>query len=280
MMHSDWTWMSVHLGLTLSDHEKEAEKLNDPKKQGMLYNLKHSIGAFFLHHTQREERPRVFGLHNPDNDVGTYALIFLNDIRLDLSAQTVVVDACVVPLYDALVPRITNELRSLSFVAINTFDDELLAWKRLLPAFAERCRTWKHSDKCEYLKRGFPASLNGYTSSPLCSCGKGKNLGSFGKVSSWKSFQPEATRIAIGPLFTLSSVYNMLQSLGEDNANTRKSDGRPTSSSTLETKTNCASCAKPGAPSVCSRCKGVKYCSSSCQKNHWKTHKPHCAPKS
>ncbi|PPQ92792.1 hypothetical protein CVT25_003903 [Psilocybe cyanescens] len=277
-MHSNW--MSVHLGMTMSDSEKQAGKLLDQDRRGMLYNLKESIGTIFLKHTEMDERPRVFGLHNPGDDVGIYTLVFLNDIKLDLSAQTIMADACVVPLYEAMIPRIMNALGSLSPIAIVTLEDETLAWKRLLPAFAERCRTWKHSDNCEYLKKGFPVALIGYASSPLCSCGKGKNLGSFSKVPSWKLFQPEAIRIAIGPLFTFSNMYDMLQSL-KKNMDTGKSNGRTTqSSSSGPASMNCANCAKSGAAHMCSNCKTVRYCSSSCQKNHWKAHKPRCISKS
>ena len=49
----------------------------------------------------------------------------------------------------------------------------------------------------------------------------------------------------------------------------RSADGRDT----------CASC---GVPAVlhCSRCTRVKYCSKECQRGHWKTHRPSCAPQS
>ena len=41
----------------------------------------------------------------------------------------------------------------------------------------------------------------------------------------------------------------------------------------------CASCS--GAAALhCSRCTRVKYCSKECQRNHWKAHRPSCAPQS
>jgi hypothetical protein len=41
----------------------------------------------------------------------------------------------------------------------------------------------------------------------------------------------------------------------------------------------CAFCKKSNAPSRCSRCKSVYYCSPQCQKQHWSAHKKECTPK-
>ena len=42
---------------------------------------------------------------------------------------------------------------------------------------------------------------------------------------------------------------------------------------------SCASCGAAAALH-CSRCARVKYCSKECQRAHWKTHRPSCAPRS
>jgi splicing suppressor protein 51 len=43
---------------------------------------------------------------------------------------------------------------------------------------------------------------------------------------------------------------------------------------------SCASCTKTDAHLLlCSGCRLVSYCNKNCQKAHWKTHKPSCAPK-
>ncbi|KAH9482241.1 hypothetical protein JR316_0004339 [Psilocybe cubensis] len=227
-------WMSAHLGMTLSNSEKNLEKLVDQKKKMFLLNLKQSINGIFLTYAASEHRPCVFGLQNLDVDnMDPYALIFINDIRLDLSAQTIVADACVVRLDESLRPKFAKDLMKLSILMINTLNDETLAWIKLLPALAERCRTWKHSDQCEYIQEGSMAGLKAQKSGPLCSCGKGKNLGPFLKVTDWTSFQPEATRIAISPLFTHSKEYEAIV----------QSSPRPKS-------TACASCGKSRAPSI------------------------------
>ena len=44
----------------------------------------------------------------------------------------------------------------------------------------------------------------------------------------------------------------------------------------MATRDVCAACGKTGAQSRCSACRKVAYCSRSCQKSHWKSHKPEC----
>eukprot|EP00884_Botryococcus_braunii_P019941 jgi/Botrbrau1/6630/Bobra.104_2s0017.1 len=40
----------------------------------------------------------------------------------------------------------------------------------------------------------------------------------------------------------------------------------------------CAQCGTSPGKLVCTRCRGARYCSATCQKQHWKTHKPQCIP--
>jgi hypothetical protein len=203
-------WMSLHLGLAFSDNEKFARKQQDP---GSLVNLKESIAEVFIRWAgvkksleNVKSRFHPLGLYNPTGGIG-HTLIFVNDIRLDLASHTIVADACVIPLSQHNLDKLSPVLGRLSdVVLINTPDDETKLWKLLLPALAERCRTWKHLLTCEYLLQGTPAYMEGleFKTSPLCSCGKGKDLGIFGTRSEWKEFHSEATRIALSPLFSSS----------------------------------------------------------------------------
>jgi hypothetical protein len=104
---------------------------------------------------------------------------------------------------------------------------------------------------------------------PLCSCGRGKNLGKFEDVEEWRAFKPYVTRVAIGFPFptsdqgdTAAELKGMVDSLEE-----------PAGKKDL-----CQKCGQPGKPKllVCSRCRGVKYCSAQCQKADWKMHKSAC----
>jgi MYND finger len=283
-------WMSLHHGLAFSNNEKIARENSARQDPGSLISLKESIAAVFFRWAGVEKssenvksRFHPLGLYNPSGEIGIYTLIFVNDIRFDLASHTIVADACVVPLSQKnavkLLPSF-GRIAALRHVLINTPDDETKLWKFLLPALAERCRTWKHLPTCEYLLQGIPAYMEGlkFEASPLCSCGMGKDLGTFGTRPEWKEFHSEATRIALSPLFSSSFIKIPHGKTDVKNANI----GSPLKSPASETSqsiTQCANCGGPGQPSLlsCSVCKQTKYCSRSCQKSHWKTHKLHCS---
>ena len=285
-------WMSLHHGLSFSNNEKIARENSKQKDPGSLVSLKESIASVFFRWAGVEKssdnlksRFHPLGLYNPTDGIGVYALIFVNDIRFDLASHTIVADACVIPLSQQNLEKLAPALGRLSgikYVLINTPDDETKLWKLLLPALAERCRTWKHLPTCEYLRQGIPAYMEGlaFEASPLCSCGKGKDLGTFGTRSEWKGFHSEATRIALSPLFASSFLKILAKKADVENANTGSSSSLKSSASeTSQSLTQCANCGGPGQPSLlsCSACKQTKYCSRTCQRSHWKTHKLHCS---
>ena len=287
--HEKLKWVTLHLGLMLSDNERIAQKNSAQHDPGPLVNLKASIATIFTKWAGVEKssenvksRYHPIGLYNPTDEIGTYALIFVNDIRLDLASYTIVADACVVPLSQQNMGKLFPALTRAAFtrhVQILTPNDETKLWKLLLPALAERCRTWKHLPTCEYLLQGIPAYMEDldFEASPLCSCGKGKDLGTFGTRTEWEEFHSEATRIALSPLF--SSSFIKKPSLTDvENANIESFLKSP-SSEVSQSLTQCANCSGPGQPSLlsCSACKQTKYCSRTCQKSHWKTHKLHCS---
>lgn len=187
----------------------------------MVVNLMESIVTTIFQFSGLEPAAtsKTFGLSNPT--IGVYALIFVNEIRLDLSSQTIVADACVIPLTAQNHLKVNRTMTSSSEQRYNTIatlddHDETRAWKALLPALAERCREWKHRDSCKYGKRSIPACEEGIwdrDASTLCRCGLGKNRGAFAKVASWKSIQSEASRIAIGPLFPFSFLQRWIKDM-------------------------------------------------------------------
>lgn len=108
-------WLSIHLGMSPSDRDKNAEKYGTPHHPRAIFlHLKQTINSIFLKFVELDEKARVIGLHNLQEGVGIYALIFINDIRFDLSAQTVVVDACAVPLCKAIITRIADCLQAIA----------------------------------------------------------------------------------------------------------------------------------------------------------------------
>ncbi|CAA7259327.1 unnamed protein product [Cyclocybe aegerita] len=212
-------WLRIHVGMSISTGERQHSTVKKPEEaraeERTLIDVKQTLQIAITQFA--EKRQRIIGLINPNNRKGLHTLFFMNDIRLDLGAHTVVADACVVPLTESLVEKAKPLLYHLSktrgFLPVNTLDEEVKALRKLLPLFAERCRTWKHTEKCEYLLKGIPAALDGFTQSPLCSCGKGKDLGAFGMAAQWKVLHSEATRVAISPLFTFSFMEDVFAPL-------------------------------------------------------------------
>ena len=282
--------MSLHLSLTMSENEKIAKGNSTEQNPGSsLVNLKESIAIVFfrwagVEKSSKNVQSRFHPLSLYNSEIGVYTLIFVNDIRLDLASHTIVADACVIPMSHQNLDKLSPALKRLAgfgHVLIKTPDDETKLWKLLLPALAERCRTWKHLPTCEYLLQGIPAYMEGleFETSPLCSCGKGKDLGIFGTRPELKEFHSEATRIALSPLFSSSFLNIFREEADVENANIGSSLKSPLASEASQSLTQCANCSGPGQPSLlfCSVCKKTKYCSRTCQKSHWKTHKLYCS---
>ena len=209
----------------------------------------------------------MFSLHT-NKRVDT--IIFVTALRLDLASHGFVVDAQVLTLSERMAHKVVDTLtathKEARFIAFH--GEEAMAWKRLLPVFAERCRSWKHGPTCEYLAgKKIPLSLE-YDGDPLCSCGKGKDVTpEFRKEKAWKSAIPYVTRIAISPLYGVPYV----EKVGRFAAG-------PAAAKPSEPEKRCQKCGGPGKPNllVCGGCKGASYCSTDCQKADWKTHKGTC----
>jgi hypothetical protein len=267
-------WLNTHVALMLSDRERLLQGNNGNfADQDVLVNVKGTLHTLF-NRVAGTQGPKstVFGLTEPSKG-GIYTLIFVTNLRLDLASHTIVADAYVLPLTESLIPTLFRSLDKLErngLVQIITAGEEMLAWKRLLPAFTERCREWNHKMSCEYLQKGVvPLSLE-IGASPICGCGKGQNVNAFRKVKAWKDLTQYVTRAAFGPLFAVSYLENVAtlpEGIGKDD---------PAEMSQLPDK--CAECGGPGKPKLllCSKCKAAKYCSSTCQKKGWKSHKIQC----
>ncbi|PPQ71586.1 hypothetical protein CVT26_010554 [Gymnopilus dilepis] len=139
-------WLRSHFGMALSQYEKDVKERPDQGDRGVLVNIKESITALFYNYTGidgPEKQSKIFGLTDPTNG-GVYTLIFVNDIKLDLASHTLIADACAVPLYRALMVKISPALQRLTDRGLNqivTLSDEAKVWRLLLPVVAERCRT-------------------------------------------------------------------------------------------------------------------------------------------
>ncbi|KAH9917684.1 uncharacterized protein BXZ73DRAFT_80803 [Epithele typhae] len=149
---------------------------------------------------------RVFSLRDePTGDSDT--ILFIHGIRLDLSSHTLVADASVLPLtptvLDKLGPVFPKLIQGIEQTRV--YGAEMRAWKQLLPALAERCRTWTHRPACEYRAAGrIPLTVELSEGDPLCACGRGHDAEPMRAVPAWRPFAPYVTRIALSPLFAVS----------------------------------------------------------------------------
>jgi hypothetical protein len=132
-------------------------------------------------------------------------MILVDCIRMDLSHQTVFLDAAL------LQPQASNGSAYLApfmsslaskLVCVNINDHETEFWKHLLPTFTERCRQWKHKDTCEYQIAGcMPICIE--ADKPFaCSWGAGRFSEKFlASTSSFKGIAERAIRVAIPAIF-------------------------------------------------------------------------------
>lgn len=278
-------WLNTHLSVAWSDREIEIR--NKKTHTDVFTDIKDSIHTVFLRSIGLGSRKaRVFAFADQTNNVET--IWFINEMRFDLSSHTLVVDGWIL----SLTTKISHEVRiplerlhNSGTMSLNrTFGNEQQAWKQLLPALAERCRTWKHTERCEYLIQGLvPLSVEDGTS-PICDCGRGKDVDAFRKVKEWEGFAPYVTRVALGPLFAVSYLERIAGAV--ERILTPRMDRPPgtpdvtTGSASVGTGGNgkCKGCGGAGKPKImmCAGCRKVGYCSQTCQKGDWKMHKAQC----
>lgn len=218
----------------------------------------------------------LFTISHPERG-GNHILMVVSAIRLDGDTASVVLDAAVIPLTIDLIQSHRIEefllvLEGLECCAVTVDDAELQLWKKVLPAFVERCRTWSHTTKCEYKKKGatIPLSIED-GEQLLCSCGNGQLPKNFVNIPEWDIAAAEAVRLAISPTFAAAIVEELADTstFGEKGGSLAARQER------------CRLCGKTqhsdgSALKRCQRCKEVKYCSAECQKRDWKTHRMEC----
>lgn len=252
---SDLNWLNSHIGSQMSRREVTLKKKN---KNDTLMFVKDTIHSILCRSTgsQGTSPHRLFAFRDkPTGDCDT--ILFINDVRFDLQAHTMVCDGYVLPLTPELMFWIKPDFDKLGHIFnIGIYEGEMTAWKQLLPAFVERCRsTWVHGVNCEYLShRKVPITVEMHLA-PLCSCGKGKDVEGMTKEPLWKNLAPFVTRVAISPLFAVSYLETVIRD---------------------ESLRRCFTCRAKGKLLECIACKKVRYCSKECQKRDWENHKPQC----
>ncbi|KAJ7025759.1 hypothetical protein C8F04DRAFT_1127487 [Mycena alexandri] len=251
-------WVNIHLGSMMSAREYALRKAHE---DDALMRVKETINTIFVRSSGAQGGDKIHRLFNlvekESNNCDT--VLFVSDLKFDLSSHTIVCDGYVLPLTKNLLSRIEVQFRKLipAMYGIPVSKVEIAAWKRLMPALVERCRTWKHTDTCEYIVQGKVPLTDEMERDPLCSCGKGKDVDGMLKVPEWSKLARFAVRIAFSPLFAVS----YLEKVGRDPAAGR-----------------CFVCRGKGKPKMmkCTACGKVRYCSKECQSKDWKAHKPKC----
>lgn len=278
-------WLGVHLRYAHSDQERK--KIDQQAAVRPLAQVKHSLYTMFTTFAgyKGTAQRRVFALTTSEGDAD--CLIFVTGIRSDLASHTVVADAFALPLTSTLRDQLSDAVQVLqpSICQLDLGDDALALWRSLLPALAERCRDWDHTDECASM-----SSRIAQNPSSLCGCGQGKVTDAFRSTKDWAPLAEHVTRIAISPLFAVSFLEDVGKDYGEASRDHGLSDEtvrkmmRTGSAGSLSLQgeasgVRCKACAKSlpeGKRMMCSRCKKVVYCSRECQASDWKTHKRGC----
>jgi hypothetical protein len=205
--------------MTTSEFEKYNQSLkpNGPPVDARL-GLKDSLFSIFVRFAGLQNHPEstVFCLQN-ESAGGVNILIFGSTLRMDMANPSVFLDAAVVPLHDDMMadalPAITKIHNRGGSVVVKVDDAELSLWKHVLPAFAERCRNWKHNSFCEYLARREIPLTTEYGKRFMCSCGFGVFPKAYlSNLKEMKQLRKFAIRVAI-PVFYSSPPQSATTSL-------------------------------------------------------------------
>ncbi|KAK3377040.1 hypothetical protein B0T24DRAFT_665870 [Lasiosphaeria ovina] len=286
---------------------REAALASDTTPDSARLNFKESLFTMFnVAAGLQGGATGLFALHNPSGG-GIHMLVFVNAVRLDGAAASVVLDAAVIPFTHAILSSGRLEafllvLRTLECCTLTVDEGELGLWKRALPALAERCRTWEHGERCQYSARwggkpAAPVSLEA-GESVLCSCGAGKLPERFIALPDWEVAARFATRVAISPVFATPFVEELIDG---ETARTFKAASKAAEAAekaggaekkeeegdeedvgdvevpALAMPEACRACGRIDATlKACGRCRAVKYCTAACQKKDWKKHRMEC----
>ncbi|KAL9945975.1 hypothetical protein D7B24_000395 [Verticillium nonalfalfae] len=276
-------WLTSLTSAQFSPREaqaREASQNGGVKSASARLNFKESLFTIFMIASGLQGgQTGLFAIDHPDRG-GIHMLLFVSAFRLDGASSSIVLDAAVLPLTISIITSgdvgdFLMTLRTLEICSITVDDDELVLWKRALPALAERGRSWSHKKSCEYAESGkIPLSVEP-GESVLCSCGAGRFPDNFVGVPYWEQGAKHATRVAISPTFAVSFVedvfdFDRFRSLA--------------SNEDVPAKERCSNCRATEAKGTggplkkCSRCQTAKYCSAECQKKDWRVHRGECAP--
>ncbi|KAG2074776.1 hypothetical protein BDR04DRAFT_1171264 [Suillus decipiens] len=276
-------WFNPHVSCMMSERERRIpEGLTTGSTLLDIKSTLHLIFGF-ASGTADVKPPLCYALQDKQK---AFVMLFITDLRLDLSSHAIVADTWMMPSSPSSVKAEAfrkvsgyvmsgDNMKQLGIAA-----EERKAWMHLLVAATERCRTWEHKTNCEYRVQGAIPLTFEPDESPICSCGTGVGAEAFvKKYPMLRALAPHVTRAAISPLYALS----YMERIGPpQDAVPTKTPAMPAPAAAV--RRVCAACGKeggaPGSLLICSRCKDVRYCSADCQRQDWKGHKKRCVPSS
>ena len=148
---SIYKWLQPPLMYAFSDRELAMRQVAD--HSNTFVQVKGNIVEMILNACTSSDRVFGLGFNTPD---GIHTIVFVNAIRFDLASHGLLLDVCVLPMQKGM-KEVKDFLLEISLLgnvcSIATNDEERVAWKKMLPAFVERCRTWTHRPDCLYLER-------------------------------------------------------------------------------------------------------------------------------
>lgn len=274
---ADWLKLHMLYPATMSVSEKQQFEMVSTRvaMPGRL-GVKESLYYLFMHIAGLDNlaKSNWFSLNSP---AGLVCVILVDSIRMDLSHQTVFLDAALLPPQasggcDYLVPFM--EMTPDDAIRVEVNEDEAVFWRHLLPAFSERCRSWDHKSTCEYRLEGrLPISTEDGKAF-ICSCGNGDFPDEYlANIRSFETVKKFAVRVAVPAIFasSLSKVGAGLVDSSTTSADTQA----------IRLKKSCLKCGaattKDGNPLLeCSKCKAAYYCSRDCKQRDRKRHKQTC----
>lgn len=297
------TWLAIHVNASL-DKNHEGIIQDDSDKLDMRLSYRNALSVLFAHFSGTMKRFPMYGI--ADSAVGRVDLLIVgSSVCLDVANQGIYLDAAAIPITRHLAQSNPYVLQSIAdkVLDIDVNGAGLEQWKYVLPAFTERCRTWKHKPTCEYIKAGKVPHTTEPAADFLCSCGRGNfPAGFISGLPEWGQLSKLAVRVAISPCYVSPFGWSAAKAAtratpgAHKASNQSKTGDQPTSEDLVRAVEDCKSrfgklslveghCVACGATKskkggeldVCGRCHHAKYCSVECQQKDWKLwHKKIC----
>ncbi|KAI1159768.1 hypothetical protein F5B18DRAFT_635582 [Nemania serpens] len=221
-------WLSSHMLVMMSARERamceekascEERALPQSAGEQLRLDFKESQFSLFTRFPGllHDDKHHVFGL---GTTADIHVVILVSSLRINLADRAVVLDCAIIPLHEEMYSGFEISLTQLmrDMLVIKVSDEELRLWRRVLPTYVERCRTWTHRADCEYKRsNSIPLATENYRQ-VLCTCGHGDFPPNFIDVANWDAIAKYAVRAAISPAYWAPFVDELIRDSGDSGA--------------------------------------------------------------